>query len=127
MRHLRAQAEAESYRKMLNPNDPTLHSLPEDEDEYTMKQLKSDLSLIINVLFSILATGAAVWAVASSWAVPERFALAFVASIVVGVAEVVVLGGYYRKIEEAKISERKKVEKKEVVRTWMVGGEEKVE
>ena len=92
-----------------------------------MKQLKSDLSLIVNVLFSILATGGAVWVVASSWAVPERFALAFVAAIVVGVAEVVVLRSYYRKIEEAKLLERKKVERKEVLRTWEIGAGKKVE
>ena len=127
MSHLRAQAEAESYRTMLNPTDHALTSLKEGEEEYTMKQLKSDLSLIVNVLFSILATGGAFWAVASSWAVPERFALAFVAAIVVGVAEVVVLGSYYRKIEEAKILERKKVERKEVLRTWEVGAGKKID
>jgi len=122
MTHLRAQAEAESYRTMLCPTDHTLISLKEEEEEYSMKQLRSDLSLIVNVLFSILATGGAVWAVASSWAIAERFSLAFVAALTVGIAEVVVLGSYYRKIEEAKVLERKKVERKEVLRTW--GGEE---
>jgi len=122
MTRLRAQAEAESYRTMLSLADHALISLKEEEEEYTMKQLRSDLSLIVNVLFSILATGGAVWAVASSWAVAERFSLAFVAALTVGVAEVVVLGSYYRKIEEAKVLERKKVERKEILRTW--GGEE---
>ena len=123
MASLRAQVEADSYRSLLDPADPTLASLRvKDMDEYTLTDLRSDLSLIANILFSVLATGGAVWAAASPWAVPERFALAFVSSIVVAVAEVVVLSGYYRRIEEAKRVERNKVEKKTVVKTWMVGG-----
>ncbi|KAF8473959.1 endoplasmic reticulum-based factor for assembly of V-ATPase-domain-containing protein [Kalaharituber pfeilii] len=125
MHRLRLESEECSYRSLLHPTDPALTLLSSQEEEYTLKDLRSDLSLIANVLFSVLATGGAVWAVASSWAVPERLALAFIAAIAVAIAEVVVLSGYYRRIEEAKALERKKVEKKEVIRTWTVGGGKK--
>ena len=126
MARLRVQAEAHSYRSMLDPStnamiDPETN---DQEDDYTFAQLKADMSLIANVLFSIAGTGAAVWSVASGWGMPERVALALVAGLVVGVAEVVVLAGYYRRIEEAKAREkaRCKWEKKTVYRTWVVGG-----
>ena len=128
MARLQARAEAASYRSMLDPTNSTNAMADpyesEDEDDYTYTQLKADMSLIANVLFSIAGTGAAVWSVATGWGIPERVALSFVAGLVVGVAEVVVLAGYYRRIEEARARERarSKWEKKSVYRTWVVGG-----
>ncbi|KAI5801647.1 endoplasmic reticulum-based factor for assembly of V-ATPase-domain-containing protein [Peziza echinospora] len=120
LRHDQEQAEYQSY---LNPSDPsslaTNKSSPE-EDEYTLKDLRSDISILVNVVLSILATAAAVWYAAQSWPVPQRLGLALSSCALVGVAEVVVLTGYYRKIDEAKVKERGKKEVKEVVRTWEV-------
>lgn len=120
MTRLRAEAEAREYSALTNK----LHSTSgEDEDEYTYQDLKSHLSIIANVLLSVVATSAAVWKVASSWDVPERLALAFVSSIVVCIAEVVVFSGYLRRIDESKKAEKKRAEKEEkvVVNVWEFG------
>lgn len=57
------------------------------------------------------------------WDTPARLALSMSGSALVGVAEVVVYNGYLRRIGEAKGREGKVREVKEVVRTWVVGGE----
>ena len=127
MARLRVQAEATSYRSMLDSSTGAgaiADTEADDQDDYTFTQLKADMSLIANVLFSIAGTGAAVWSVAAGWGMPERVALALVSGLVVGVAEVVVLAGYYRRIGEAKAREkaRSKWETKTVYKTWVVGG-----
>ncbi len=43
-------------------------------------------------------------------------------SLLVGVAEVVVYSGYIRRVGEAKGKEGKVKEVKEIVKTWVVGG-----
>lgn len=124
MKKLRQQAEEASYKALTSALSPgELHGEIAGgvgEDDYTLKDLKSDLSLIANVVLSVLATAGAVWAAASGWAVPARFAMAFTSSLVVCLAEVVVLGGYFRRIGEAKSAEKKMVEKKEVLKTWVM-------
>lgn len=120
MARLRAEAEAREYSALTNK----LHSTgDEDEDEYTYQDLKSHLSIIANVLLSVVATSAAVWKVASSWDVPERMALAFMSSLVVCIAEVVVFSGYLRRIDESKQVEKKRAEKEEkvIVNVWEFG------
>ena len=57
---------------------------------------------------------------ARRWSVPARMGLAFTASTIVAVAEVVIYMGYIRRINEAKAVERKMVEKKEVMDTWVI-------
>jgi hypothetical protein len=44
-------------------------------------------------------------------------------STLVGVAEVVVYSGYLRRVKEAKVKANKHVEVKEVLKTWVVGGD----
>jgi predicted glycosyltransferase len=43
----------------------------------------------------------------------------------VAVAEVVVYLGYLRKVDEAKAKGKKHVERKEIIKTWVLGGDEK--
>lgn len=57
---------------------------------------------------------------ARRWSVPQRLGLAFSSSTLVAVAEVVIYMGYLRRIEESKTKERKLVEKKEIVDTWVI-------
>ena len=82
------------------------------------------IALILNVLVSIVACAGAIWVVARWWSTPVRLALSMSGSALVGVAEVVVYSGYIRRVEEAKGKERKLKEVKEVVKTWVVGGED---
>ena len=78
--------------------------------------------MIFNVLLSVLATAAAVWKVAGGWDVAARLGVAFVAAIVVAVAEVVLLWGYLGRIEEAGRREKVKGEvKAKTGVSWVVG------
>lgn len=122
MARLRAEAEEREYSVLTNKPHLT-SSEGEGEDEYTYQDLKSHLSIIANVLLSVLATSAAVWKVASGWDVAERLALAFTSSLVVCVAEVVVFGGYLRRIDESRQAEKKRSESEEkvVVNAWEFG------
>lgn len=121
MARLRLQAEAREYSALTGKS---LADEADEEDEYTFQDLKSQLSVIANVLLSTIATSMAVWMAARGWDVPGRFALAFACSIVVCVAEVVVFGGYLRRIEDSKREEKARInrEVKEVVNVWEVGG-----
>lgn len=88
----RAEAEAKEYARPSNTDTKY------QDDEYTYEDLKRDMSIIVDILISTVATPAAVWMVASSWEVSERLALAFICSLVVRVAKVVIFWGYIRRI-----------------------------
>lgn len=45
----------------------------------------------------------------------------------IGVAEVVVYAGYLKRVKEAKEKGKKEVETKEIVKTWIIGGNENKE
>lgn len=129
MARLRAEAEEREYSVLTGkPYMASSEGEGESEDEYTYNDLKSHLSIIANILLSVLATSAAVWKVASGWEVPERLALAFTSSLVVCVAEVVVFGGYLRRIDESRQAEKKRVqnEEKVVVNVWELGPTEEI-
>lgn len=95
-------------------------SSAEDIDEVSYADVHRQVVLIINVLVSIICTSVAVWMAARRWSVPQRLGLAFSSSTLVAVAEVVIYMGYLRRIEESKTKERKLVEKKEIVDTWVI-------
>ncbi|KAF8539802.1 endoplasmic reticulum-based factor for assembly of V-ATPase-domain-containing protein [Trichophaea hybrida] len=116
MARLRKQQEEAEYRA-LTSSAP----VEEEEDEMTWKEVKSQISVIFNVLLSVFATAAAVWKVASGWDVPQRLAAAFVSALVVAVAEVVLFAGYMRRLEDARKRERREKEKKGIVGVWEVG------
>lgn len=129
MARLRAEAEEREYSALTGkPHMTSGEGEGESEDEYTYNDLKSHISIIANILLSVLATSAAVWKVASGWEVPERLALAFTSSLVVCVAEVVVFGGYLRRIDESRQAEKKRVqnEEKVVVNVWELGPTEEI-
>jgi hypothetical protein len=48
-------------------------------------------------------------------------------SLLVGIAEVVVYGGYIRRVSEAKGKQKGVPEVREVLRTWVVGGADQEE
>lgn len=87
----------------------------------TWREVKAQISVIFNILLSTLATAAAVWMVAGGWDVPARMAAAFASAIVVAVAEVVLFGGYVRRLDAAKRADATARETKEVVGVWEVG------
>ncbi|KAM3414091.1 ATP-dependent RNA helicase chl1 [Cercospora zeina] len=137
MKRLREEEEQRQYERMINPAvrpetfsqrfpnattsfGPMASPIAEEIDEVTYADVNRQLVLIINVLVSIICTSVAVWMAARRWSVPQRMALAFFSSTLVAVAEVVIYMGYIRRIKEAKTKERKKVEKKEILDTWVI-------
>jgi hypothetical protein len=149
MARLRREEEARSYERMTNPPPPmetfaqrfpmasAAHAFPSsyqsigtsdpDDDGTTYADVDRQVTLIFNVLISIIACAAGIWITARWWSTPMRLALSMSGSLLVGVAEVVVYAGYIRRVGEAKTQEKKVKEVKEIVNTWVVGADEKEE
>lgn len=135
MTRLRAEAEHRAYDLMLNPPAPTSlpatsYIAPQDLDDLdvTYADVNRQLALILNVLVSIIACSVAIWIAARHWSVPQRLGLSMLGSATVAFAEVAIYFGYIRRVRDAKALEKKRVEEKEVVETWVIGKkkEEKV-
>jgi hypothetical protein len=139
MARLRREEEARAYERMINPPPPmetfaqrfplssSAHAFPsfhepEPEDEVTYADVSRQMAMIANVLLSIIACAGAIWIAARWWSTPTRLALSMSGSLLVGIAEVVVYGGYIRRVSEAKGKEKGVQEIKEIVKTWVVGG-----
>jgi TMEM199 family protein len=149
MARLRREEEARAYDRMIKPA-PTLetstfsqrfptasaayafsstaayesfNTSTTEEDDITYTDVNRQITLIFNVLVSIVCCAAAIWIAAKWWDTPARLALSMSGSLLVGVAEVAVYSGYIRRLGEAKGREGKVREVKEIVKTWVVGGE----
>ena len=142
MARLRRKEEARAYERMIQPpapfetfaqrfpNSPHLNLFPTskedigEDEEMTYADVNRQMALIINVLVSIIACSVALWMVASHWSTPKRLGLSMGGSSMVGVAEVVVYAGYIRKLKEAREKGKKRIEIKEIIKTWVIGSEE---
>ena len=138
MKRLRKEEEERQYELMLNPPPPTetfnqrfpntAYSYPsigapvDEADEVTYADINRQMALIINVLVSIICCSVAIWIAARRWEVPQRLGLSMSGSGLVAAAEIAIYFGYLRRIEDAKGKERRKVERKEVVETWVLDG-----
>ena len=140
MARLRREEESRAYEHMINPplpletfsqRFPNAPSNPfgryqitsaEEAEELTYADINRQVALIFNILISIVACSAAIWMAAHSWSIPSRLGLSMGGGGTVGIAEVVVYAGYLRRIKEAKTKEGKKVEIKQIVDTWVIGG-----
>lgn len=144
MARLRREEEARHYERMINPalpmqsfaqrfpNSAHTHlfesnqrTAKEEDDEITYADINRQMGLIINILVSIVACSVAIWMASSHWSTPKRLGLSMGGSSMVGVAEVVVYAGYLRRIKEAKEKGKKHIETKEVIKSWVIGGEDK--
>ncbi|KAH0542107.1 hypothetical protein FGG08_003487 [Glutinoglossum americanum] len=105
-----------------SPRDSPI-ATEDTEDEITYADVNRQLTLVLNILLSIVACSVAIWLASSSWSTPKRLGLSMGGSGIVGVAEVVVYAGYLRRLKDAKEKVKREVERKEVVKTWVVGGE----
>ena len=143
MSRLRKEEEARKYERMIKPppevetfswrfpHFPTtqlfaggIQSPSVEDEEMTYADINRQMALIINILISIIACSAAIWMVASHWSTPKRLGISMGGSGLVGVAEIAVYAGYIRRLKEAKQKSKKAVEVKEIVKTWVIGGQE---
>lgn len=140
MARLRHEQEYREYEQMTQPIPPKetfsqrVPSAPSydsytstEDDEITYSDINRQMTLILNVLISIVCCSAALWIAARHWSTIARLSLSMSGSILVAVAEVVIYSGYMRRLGEAKAKEGKVKEVKEIVNTWIVGGFEKGE
>lgn len=145
MARLRRDEETRAYERMINPQPPVetfeqrfpnfvntklfAESLAntDTENEMTYADVNRQLALIINILLSIVACSAAIWIVSGHWSTAKRLGLSMGGSGLVGVAEVAVYAGYIRRLKEARRRGAKHVEIKEVIKTWVIGGDLKEE
>lgn len=142
MARLRQEEEARAYERMINPLPPTetfadrfpsavnakifLTGRQEDvdeDDEVTYADIDRQMALIINILVSIVACSVAIWMVSGHWSTPKRLGLSMGGSGMVGVGEIVVYAGYIRRLKEARKKGQKQVEIKEIIKTWVIGGD----
>lgn len=92
------------------------------------KQIKEQVTTIFNILVSVVSVVFAIWywsGSSSRFPVGIRILLCLFFGILVLVAEVVVYNGYLQKLNEAKVKERSKREKKRVVKTIKISGKSK--
>ena len=137
MARLREEEEARQYERMINPpltmqsfaqrfpGSSYSHLFPEvpkkeEDEEVTFADVNRQVTLIINILISIVACAVAIWMATRYWPVPQRLGISMGGGGLVGVAEVVVYAGYLRRVKEAKQREKHKVEKKTVIDTWVI-------
>lgn len=142
MARLRRDEEAKAYERMISTaasNAPSVKGLSQpqhaplfpssqadigEDDEISYADVNRQMALIANVLLSILACSVAIWVAARYWSTPARLALSMGGSTLVGVAEVVVYSAYIGRLKEARAKGKKKIEIKEILKTWVIGGDD---
>ena len=97
------------------------------DDQVTLNDVHRQLMLILNVLLSVVGVAATLWVLARWWSTPARLFLAMGGGVLIGVAEVALYSGYIWHLSEAKKKDKTFNEVKEVVQTWVVGGDAKAE
>ncbi|KAK9450221.1 endoplasmic reticulum-based factor for assembly of V-ATPase-domain-containing protein [Limtongia smithiae] len=114
MKMLRARLEEQEYQSMI------VDSIPEGTtgfmETFDTKELKQQLSVIVNVLFSVVSVAFAVWTWGgANLSTGKRLLLSMFAGAVVLIAEVTLYIGYVQRIQDAKIEEMRRTEVKEVI------------
>ncbi|KFY42433.1 hypothetical protein V494_02414 [Pseudogymnoascus sp. VKM F-4513 (FW-928)] len=126
VRLTKAAPVSETYSKNLPATSPAFAFASTEayieaspDDDITYDDVNRQLTLILNVLVSIIACSAALWMVSKWWSTPARLALSFSGSLLVAVAEVTVYFGYIRKVKESVKEEKAVKEVRELVDTWV--------
>ncbi|KAI9791499.1 MAG: hypothetical protein M1816_003843 [Peltula sp. TS41687] len=148
MNRLRRQEEEREYERMISrpsttaktyqPNNRNVSKSPsnppspfppvaDEPTEMTYADVNRQMALVLNIIISIVACSFAIWTVTHHWSTPQRLALSLGGSILVAVAEVVVYAGYLGKLKEAKERGQDQIETKEIINTWVIGGDKSVE
>ncbi|KAI0202917.1 endoplasmic reticulum-based factor for assembly of V-ATPase-domain-containing protein [Astrocystis sublimbata] len=146
MARLRRDEEERSYERMVRtapsretfaqrfPLAPMAHAFAEvnkpskksDEegDDIEFGDVQKQITLIFNLLLSVLGCGAALWKLAQWWPVSTRLFLSLGGAILVGVTEVVVYSAYTWRMSQGEKQQAAMKEVQEVVKTWVVGEED---
>lgn len=142
MARLRREEEDRAYERMINPPLPiqtfnqrfpysqSANIFPSSQadvgegDEITYADVNRQMTLILNIMISIIACSVAIWLAARHWSTPSRLGLSMGGSGLIGIGEVVVYAGYLKRVKEAKEKGKKEIEIKEIIKTWVIGRED---
>jgi TMEM199 family protein len=114
MESLRREQEEKAYAAMVGTDEK------EDSIQSITREVSDQISVILNVLFSSIFTGLAIWyatANLTNWKRREalRAGLSILVAFVVAIAEIVLYNSYRRKMAEAKAKERATTEVKTLI------------
>lgn len=87
------------------------------------KEIKEQFTTIINILITVFGVIYGIWYVSgtSSWfTAPYRILLCLFSGVIVLIADVSMYNMYYRKIKEAKISEKTRKEKRQILKRIVI-------
>ncbi|KAK9235675.1 endoplasmic reticulum-based factor for assembly of V-ATPase-domain-containing protein [Lipomyces kononenkoae] len=115
MNRLRARLQEQEYQEMIASAVPELTS--SFLEPFEKKEFKQQISVIINVMFSVVSVAFAVWTWGGSGlGTGKRLLLSMFAALVVLVAEVTLYMGYLQRIDDARKKEKRTKEVKEVIK-----------
>ncbi|KAK9463845.1 endoplasmic reticulum-based factor for assembly of V-ATPase-domain-containing protein [Lipomyces oligophaga] len=114
MQKLRVRYEEQEYQAMIADTAPAL-ATPFFE-QMDSKEVKNQISVVINVLFSVVSVGYAVWTWGgANLSTGKRLLLSLFGALIVLVAEVTLYIGYLQRIDDARQLERRKKEVKTII------------
>ncbi|RVD81724.1 uncharacterized protein DFL_009574 [Arthrobotrys flagrans] len=114
MEKLRHEQAEKVYASMLNISER------DDSPRSIAKEISDQISVILNVLFSAIFTGLAIWYATANLTAykrrePFRVGASIAVAIIVAVAEVVLFNSYLRKMDDAQTKARLQPEVKSIV------------
>ncbi|KAK6352685.1 Vacuolar ATPase assembly integral membrane protein [Orbilia blumenaviensis] len=114
MEKLRHEQAEKSYASMLNI--PEKHDSPHS----IAKDISDQISVILNILFSAVFTGLAIWYATANLTTykhrqPFRVGASITVAVIVAVAEVVLFNSYLRKMDDARSRARQQPEVKSII------------
>ncbi|KAK1672204.1 endoplasmic reticulum-based factor for assembly of V-ATPase-domain-containing protein [Colletotrichum godetiae] len=118
-----AAARAHAFAEVNRP----MNEADNGDDEVTLGDVQKQMMVILNFLISIIGVAATIWIAARWWNVTARIFLTLGGAIVVLIAEVAVYSGYVWRIGEAKSKTKEPEEIREVMQSWVLGKESKVD
>ncbi|ODQ66708.1 hypothetical protein NADFUDRAFT_50619 [Nadsonia fulvescens var. elongata DSM 6958] len=127
MARLKHDLEEAEYQTMIRETNSSFTG--QDDDYQTpataLKELKHQISTILNVIISVLSVSWALWywsgSSASNWSLASRTLLSLFGGLVVLIADVAMYSNYLAKIGTAKKNERSKKEITSVISTMQFG------
>lgn len=121
LNQLQRKLDEQEYQELINRGKYKLDEDYISPSEFA-KEVKSQITTIINILVSVLSVVYAIWYWTDNYQFNQayRVLLCLFFGILVLVAEVVVFNSYIRKIDEAKTKEQKKKEVKKIIDTVII-------
>lgn len=119
-----ASATTAGFDRFAEANRPT-NAADMGDDSIELGDVQRQMTLLLNFLISIAGCAVALWLAARWWSTPARLFLSMGGALVVGIAEVAVYSAYTWRMAEGNRKEENKKEVRRVVKTWVVGEEEK--